>query len=72
MNFKPTTKKVLTSIIIGPILGLLSAEFGILQPEGNCSSGICVDYGLSLLLPLIIFVVSSLVVYSIWSLATKN
>ncbi len=72
MNFKPTTKKVLTSIIMGIILGLFSLEMGFLQQEGGCLNGICWDYGLSLLPPLIIFVVSTLIIYLIWSLVTKK
>jgi hypothetical protein len=76
MNFKSTTAKTLTSIFIGLILGYLSIVFRIFQGESGCrpdnGTTICWDVGTSYLPVLIIFVISIIIVYVIWSLVSKK
>ena len=78
MNFKPTVAKVLTSIILGLLSGYLSIKYGFLQEKcldpytGTGYSLFCDNSYLSIWPSIIIFFVSILVVYTIWSLATKK
>lgn len=77
MNFKPTLWKSIASVIGGLIMGFLSMK--IFARPGSCGPDpsnpgmqICVDFAPPTEIALIFLIVSLVLIYLIWSLASAE
>ena len=79
MKFKPKAAKTISSILIGLVLGYLSLKYRFLQEKcidpyagAGGYSLFCDNPSFSIWPSLIIFILSVVIVYIIWSLFSKK
>ncbi len=70
MEFKPTIIKTVFAVVGGVVIGFVTSN--LLRRPGSCSEGVCIDFGASNTIFVLVSIISILMGYVIWSLVQEK